>query len=325
MERIASNPTLDVRDLSLVLALASAGSTVRAATTLHVTQSAVSRGLLLAEEKVGTRLFERTARGLVPTPAGARLLDGAAPLLAQLAALEASVKGVATPPLRIVCECYNAYRWLPSAVTRLKLDVVLAIDYTRTPVPALADDRIDVALLSTSVLPPALRRRFEERPLFDDEIVFVVSEKHPLAEKKTLDEADLRAYPLISSTLTPDPERKAFMLRAFGKNPRPLSIRAIQLPLTEAMVDAARAGMGIAVMSEWITAPYLEGNSGLVAKRLRSRAILRPWRIAYRKDRSEAALRLAAAIEHEPPRVYVKGGKRTAGAAPTAAGAARPG
>lgn len=313
MDRIASSPRLDVRDLSLVLALASSGSTVRAATTLHITQSAVSRGLLLAEEKLGARLFERTARGLVPTAAGTRLLAGAAPLLAQLAALEASVTDVVkTPPLRIVCECYNAYRWLPSAIARLKLDVTLAVDYTRTPVPALADDLIDVALLSTSVLPPALRHRFGEQALFDDEIIFVIAEGHPLAAKKALDEADLRAYPIISSTLTPDAERRAFMLRAFGKNPKPLAIRAIQLPLTEAMVDAARAGMGIAAMSEWIAAPYLEGNSGMVAKRLRKRAILRPWRIAYRKDRTEAALRLAAAIEHEPPRVYLKGGKRAA-------------
>lgn len=309
MERIAS-PKLDVRDLSLLLALATSGSTVRAATTLHITQSAVSRGLLLAEEKLGARVFDRTARGLVPTPAGVRLLDGAAPLLAQFAALEASVKERATPPLRIVCECYNAYRWLPSAITRLKLDVTLAVDYTRTPVPALAEDLLDVALLSTSPLPPALKGRFEEQPLFDDEIVFVVSEKHPLATKKTLDQDDLRAYTIISSTLTPDPERRAFMERAFGKKPKPLAIKPLLLPLTEAMVDAARAGMGIAAMSEWIAAPYLEGNSGIVAKRLKKKAILRPWRIAYRKDRTDAALRLAAALEHEPPRVWVKGGKR---------------
>jgi LysR family transcriptional regulator for metE and metH len=196
------------------------------------------------------------------------------------------------------------WKSLPSAV-------FLSANYTRTPVPALADDLIDVALLSTSVLPPALRHRFCEQPLFDDEIVFVISDRHPLAARSALEPADLRAYPIISSTLTPDPEKKAFMLRAFGKNPKPLAIPPLQLPLTEAMVDAASAGMGIAAMSEWIAAPYLRDNSGLVAKRLRKRPILRPWRIAYRKDRTEAALRLAAAIEHVPPRVLIKRARTT--------------
>ena len=37
---------------------------------------------------------------------------------------------------------------------------------------------------------------------------------------------------------TPDAEKKAFLLRAFGKNPKPLTIPALKLPLTEAMIDA---------------------------------------------------------------------------------------
>src|ERR671918_456963 len=61
-----SIPRLDVRDLQVVLAIAATGSTVKAAAKLHVTQSAVSRGLALAEEKLDLRLFDRTRRGLAP-------------------------------------------------------------------------------------------------------------------------------------------------------------------------------------------------------------------------------------------------------------------
>jgi LysR family transcriptional regulator for metE and metH len=88
----------------------------------------------------------------------------------------------------------------------------------------------------------------------------------------------------------------------------------VRFPLTEAIIDAARAGMGIAVLSEWIASPYLEGGkSGLVAKRLRGKPIARPWRIAFRRDLGDAALRLAAAIEHAPPKVYMlTGGKHDA-------------
>src|SRR5262245_51664415 len=114
MKRIALPRTrLDVRDLQLVLAVASAGSTVKAASALHLTQSAVSRGLLLAERKVGRPLFERTARGLTPTAAGQKLLSGATAVLEQIANLEREVSSPGDQPtrVRLVCECYTAYRW----------------------------------------------------------------------------------------------------------------------------------------------------------------------------------------------------------------------
>lgn len=303
--------------------MAASGSTVRAASTLHLTQSAVSRGLLLAEERAGVKLFDRNARGLSPTAAGKRLVDGAGPVIAQLVDLEARVREAdghtPAPPLRIVCECYTAYRWLPSTLARLQranaeLAVDLSVDHTREPIAALIDGEIDVALLTTGMVPSKVRSRFEERPLFADEIVFLVADTHPLASRATLDLRDLQAYPLITSSQTPDPERKWFIERAFGKKPPKLERSAVRFPLTEAIIDAARAGMGIAVLSEWIASPYLEGGkSGLVAKRLHGKAIARPWRIAYRRDLGDAALRLAAAIEHAPPKVYMlTGGKRDA-------------
>src|SRR5262245_18060711 len=93
MKRIAMpRPRLDVRDLQIVLAVASAGSTVKAAVSLHLTQSAVSRGLLVVERKLGRPLFERTTRGLTPTPVGRKLLSGATTVLEQLTDLESQVR-----------------------------------------------------------------------------------------------------------------------------------------------------------------------------------------------------------------------------------------
>lgn len=156
-------PKLDVRDLDVVLALASSGSTTKAAGKLHLTQSAVSRALAVAEGKLGARLFERTRDGLAPTLAGRRLVEGAAPILAQLADLERDVLGdTQRARLRIVCECYTAYRWLPSALTALRtklprLDLVLAVEHTRTPAEALRDGSVDVALLTTATMRDAKR------------------------------------------------------------------------------------------------------------------------------------------------------------------------
>lgn len=289
-----------MKDLELVVALANAGSTVRAAASLHLTQSAVSRGLLVAEEKLGAKLFDRGVRGLVPTEAGRLLVAGALPLLSDLAALEARAVAPASKParLRIACECYTAYRWLPSTLARAKsLEVELALEHTHAPVAGLLDGEVDVALLTTATVPAAL----ETTPLFSDEIVFVVSASHPLAKQATLTRRDLLAYPLIVSSQTPEPERRWFYARVFGRT-KP-DLRLLPLPLTEAMMDAARAGMGIAILSEWITTPYLETND-LAVLRFRGRDLRRPWRLAFRREIAPAARRLHAVLQHAAPRVH---------------------
>ena len=48
-------------------------------------------------------------------------------------------------------------------------------------------------------------------------------------------------------------------------------------------MDAARAGMGVAVLSEWMASGYVE-RGDLVVRRLASRPLRRPWRIAYRDE-----------------------------------------
>src|SRR5512145_2630584 len=150
-----SRPVLEVRDLEIVVALAETGSTVAAAPRLHLTQSAISRALLAAEERLGVRLFARTPRGLALTNAGERLTSGARIVLARLAELEAAARDRAAPvALRLVCECYTAYRWLPSTLAELQragtnLDVTLAFEHTDAPVAALHAGKIDVALLTT--------------------------------------------------------------------------------------------------------------------------------------------------------------------------------
>jgi LysR family transcriptional regulator for metE and metH len=300
----APGPRLDVRDLQVVLALASSGSTAGASSNLHLTQSAVSRALLLAESKLGARIFERTPRGLSPTPAGERLLRGAGLVIAQLVELEESAREPAARPLRVrlVCECYTAYRWLPSALSRLRerlprLDVTLAIDHTGDPVAALVAGDVDVALLTTSPVRDGVR----ERPFFSDEIVFVVSSTHPLAARRSLTPQDLRRHPLLTGN-TPAGEQAWFMRRVFGRA-RP-ALEFLRLPLTEAIVDAARAGLGVAVLSEWIASSYVAAG-GLVVKRLASEPLRRPWRMAYRREAAEVARQLAAAIQGEAPRLEV--------------------
>lgn len=301
------SPRLDIRDLRVVLALASAGTTAQAASVLHLTQPAVSRALLAAEDKLGTRLFERTPRGLVPTSAGERLIDGATRLLVELGDLEHRVSTPLAAPmrLRLVCECYTAYHWLPSALANLRkslpaFEVSLALDHTQAPVPALEAGDIDVALVTSATVP---RGTLEERQIFSDEVVFIVSASHPLASRKTITREDLCEYPLLTSVV-PTSESHWFVTRVFGRM-RP-QLRYEKIPLTEAIIDVARAGLGIAVLSEWVASPHL-GKGDLVTKRLASGPLLRPWRMAWRREVDEAARRLLAALEATAPRGLMVG------------------
>jgi LysR family transcriptional regulator for metE and metH len=299
-----SRPQLEVRDLELALALAAAGTTAGAAASLHITQSAISRALAQAEDRLGVRLFDRSVRGLTPTAAGARLVAAARPALAQLCELERLVVRPAAAPVRIrlVCECYTAYRWLPSALAQLRtimpdLKVEIAADHTRDPMDALVRHKIDVALLTTAVVPAG--GDLVQRPLFSDEVVFVVAASHPLARARTITREDLRAHPLITSS-TPPAEARWFMTSVFGRQ-RP-RLHFVRFPLTEAIMDAARAGMGVAVLSEWMASGYL-GGGDLVVKRLAAGPLRRPWRIAYHRAIAESAVRLMAALGGSAPRL----------------------
>jgi LysR family nitrogen assimilation transcriptional regulator len=65
---------MDLTRLQYFVAVAEAGSFSRAAAALHMSQPALSRQVLLLEEEVGQRLFERTGRGVQPTESGLALL-----------------------------------------------------------------------------------------------------------------------------------------------------------------------------------------------------------------------------------------------------------
>jgi len=260
----------------------------------------VSRALASVETKLDVRLFDRGHRGLAPTEACLRLVEGAPRILAELADLERRVvTPVAPVRVRLVCQCYTAYHWLPSVLLGLRrglpgLHVTLAVDHTADPVAALEAGDIDIALLTTG---EPSHPSVQVASLFEDEIVFVVADTHRLAKRRTLTRDDLEEETLVTSP-TPAAESRWFMKQAFGRKKRKLQFE--RFPLTEAIVDVTRAGLGVAILSEWIAAPHVE-RGGLVVKRLASGPLRRPWRIAWRREHSAAAERLTAALASSVP------------------------
>src|SRR5258705_7124927 len=95
---------LEIRHLRLVMAIAETGSVTRAGGQLHLTQSALSHQLKDIEGRLGTRLFHRLGKRMVPTPAGETVLQSAGDVLALMKRTEDDVRrrsGIGRGVLRV--------------------------------------------------------------------------------------------------------------------------------------------------------------------------------------------------------------------------------
>ncbi|MFD6058173.1 LysR family transcriptional regulator [Rhodococcus wratislaviensis] len=82
---------MEFRQAEHFLAVVEHGGVVRAAAALHLAQPSLSQSIRVLERDLGTPLFHRVGRGLVPTPVGAALVDPARQLLRDVATAQASV------------------------------------------------------------------------------------------------------------------------------------------------------------------------------------------------------------------------------------------
>lgn len=77
------------------MTVADAGTLVRAARRLHISQPPLTRKLRALEEELGVALFERGPRGMRPTPAGEALLQRARSILAEVDRAAAEARAAA--------------------------------------------------------------------------------------------------------------------------------------------------------------------------------------------------------------------------------------
>lgn len=82
---------IDWDDLRFVLAVARSGSALRAARTLNVNQTTVTRRIAHIEDAIGAALFESRQNGQLPTPLGQLVAAGAERVEAEVAALKSAI------------------------------------------------------------------------------------------------------------------------------------------------------------------------------------------------------------------------------------------
>ncbi|WP_437653557.1 LysR family transcriptional regulator [Sorangium sp. So ce1182] len=290
------SPMLEIRHLRLVRAIAEEGGPTRAAARLHLTQSAVSHQLAELEGRLGVALFTRVRRQLKLTPAGARLLDAARTMLVDLARVERDLQYAGSrrnEVFRITVECFTTYHWLPPVLSALAadhpdVDVRIVLEARREPVAALLRGDLELAIVSS----PVRDRALVVEPLFDDEWTVIVPPSHPLAARPYVTAVELGQEKLLAHDAPRSDVERLRELIASERAPMPLAAR---VPLTDTLVELAKAGLGVGLVSRWAVAPAI-ARGEVVGRRLTREGLPERWTAVYRRD-AAARFPLARFVE----------------------------
>ncbi len=192
---------MDLRQLEVVRAVAETGSFTAASRRLHVSQSAVSRQVLLLEEELREPLFLRLGRKVRLTDAGEALLQLSRRVLtdiretaAAIADHQAALKGT----LRLgggMTVCLHVFPDLLKEYRRKHREVEVKLTTGATPqlVERLRAGALDVALLTLPVEGADLM----QVQVMREELLLVTHPSHPLSRQRNIAPADLDGKPCV--------------------------------------------------------------------------------------------------------------------------------
>lgn len=209
---------LNVRRLEILLEVARTGSFAAAAESLCYTPSAVSQQMGSLERATKVLLFERRARGVKLTEAGASLCRHAEAVTTRLAEAEAeleAVGGVSDARLRFgsFTSATGAFAAEAYRIFRERYPEAEACFNDGEPYENLAllsENRLDLAVvfelddwpytMDYRGIHTCREPQFECIPLFDDPYLLVLPGDHPLAEQETIALAQLTGERVLAST-----------------------------------------------------------------------------------------------------------------------------
>ncbi len=186
----------NTRRLEVFVALHRFHHTKTVAHALGVSQPAISASLKVLEKGADMSLFQRTARGMMPTPAGREIAPFISRALNEIIHIKediAALKGVLTGNINIGALPLSRTNLLPEAITRLITKHPSIRIYTNES--AFSGLITDLRAGDVDFIIGALRKEddffdTENIVLFEEELVMLVGPHHPLLHK-TLEPQDL--------------------------------------------------------------------------------------------------------------------------------------
>ena len=192
---------MDLRQLEILQAIAETGSFTACGRKLHVSQSAISRQILLLEEELGEPLFLRVGRQVRMTPAAESLVQ-----LGQRVFLDVrETVGTITDRTRELrgtlrlsggmTVCLYVFPPLLKHLRRVHphLDVRLTVATAGRSVQEIRGGRVDAGLLTL----PVQESDLVTVPVLREELLLVTTPTHPLARRRKVAPADLDGQPFV--------------------------------------------------------------------------------------------------------------------------------
>jgi DNA-binding transcriptional LysR family regulator len=192
---------MDLRQLEIIRAIADTGSFTAAGEKLHVSQSAISRQILLLEEELGEPVFHRIGRRIRITPAGESLLQlsnrvfqDLAETVSAISDKQESLRGT----MRLVggmTVCLYVFPVLLAEVRRAhpNLDLKITVGSAGRSIAMLRAGAGDLGLITL----PVEASDLVSVPVLREELLLITYPAHPLAKKRQITPPDLTRQPFI--------------------------------------------------------------------------------------------------------------------------------
>lgn len=242
---------IDTLGVQAFIAIHEQGSFSRAAQSLHITQTALSRRLKNLEEHLGVRLVERSTRAVALTDIGREFLPQAKRLLAELAMALAEIKETGRSlrgDVTLACVPTVGVRFLPRVVQRYAAlhpqNRIRILDHSSHDVAAAVLRReAEFGIGMQQVHDPSLT----VTPLLEDRYVLVCGAQHELARSKRLTWRQLAGHTLI----WPGQASGNRLLLDQALQPQQLRLRAdYEVQHSSTAVGLVAEGVGAAVVPE---------------------------------------------------------------------------
>ena len=193
---------MDLRQLEILQAIAETGSFTACGRKLHVSQSAISRQVLLLEEELGEPLFLRVGRQVRMTPAaetlvqlGQRVFQDVHDTVGAITDRTRELRGT----LRLSGGMTVCLYVFPSLLKQLRRDASPSStsgSWSRRPADRSrrsAPGRVDAGLLTL----PVEESDLVTLPVLREELLLVTMPTHPLAKRKRIAPQDLAGEPFV--------------------------------------------------------------------------------------------------------------------------------
>jgi DNA-binding transcriptional LysR family regulator len=192
---------MDLRQLEIIRAIADSGSFTAAGEKLHVSQSAISRQILLLEDELGEAVFHRIGRRIRITPAGEALLQLSHRVfqdlddtVAAISDRQESLRGT----MRLVggmTVCLYVFPALLAEVRRVHphLDLKVTVGSAERSIAMLRSGAGDLGLVTL----PVDAGDLVSVPVMQEELLLIAPPTHPIARKKQIVPSDLNRQPFV--------------------------------------------------------------------------------------------------------------------------------